>query len=409
MDVRLRSRALLLTIGLLTGGLLLPTTAHADPGDLARSFGKAGHRDLGAGYEADLVRIAKGRVVVAGVAKTGAVKVQMVSARGDRVRGFGKRGVKVLGKGTYNSRVNVTWMPKRQLVIVNAHYNPDGNQYARLWALKPNGALATGFGNDGTVTHGPGFWNDVQARGRKLLVIGQSQVARLQPDGLTFDQSFNGGTSVVDLLDPGLVLQEIHLHRRGFFVSGASREGLEVFRLTGGGRRDTGWGDGTGNSTWAPSAGSATPTGYEGGLMDVRTRSGAIVYLGAVRATYNGTEYLYRVTGALKPNGYLDEDFRNGENLSYRPGGGPVALGSGRVLVPSTVYGDDRYFAAVTRLKDQGEVDGAFGVRGSFRDQRGSAEDMVAVLPPKRGPIIGLVRGYREDSGTYLGLVGIQP
>jgi hypothetical protein len=411
MVIAARLPALLLAAALALGGALLPASAYAGPGDLDRSYGQGGHRDLGALYELAVERVGEGRVATAALTPTGAVRVQLTGAGGDRVRSFGQRGVRVLGRDFEHSRPDLTWMPKRRLILVNAHYRPDGNEHARLWALRPDGSLAKGFGDRGTVTHGPGSWNDVQAQGERLLVVGQNQVARLRPDGLSFDPTFNGGAGAVTLSDPGLVLQEIHLHRRGFFVSGASDQGLEVFRLTGGGRRDTGWGDGTGNSTWAPPPPSGyTTTGYDGGWMDVRTRKGSIVYTGTVQATFPGTAgtYHFRVVGALRPNGYLDEDFRNGQPLDYSVSGSPVGVTRGRVLVPGSVFGEDRTAAAVTRLTSGGRVDRTYGTRGSFRERSGNIYQVLGVLPPYRGTTVAWAIGYSEKRGAFGRLIGIR-
>jgi hypothetical protein len=408
MVIAARLPALLLAAALALGGALLPTSAYAGPGDLDRSYGKGGHRELGALFEPDMERIDRGRLVVAGAREDGGVAVTLLTAQGDPVRGFGRRGTRILGQGVSYSRINLAWSSKRDLVFVNAHRYTGGNEYAQVWALTPTGRLAEAFGNGGTVTHGPGYWNDIAVQYRKLLVLGQTNLARLRGDGLTFDATFNNGAGVIGFAEPGLVLQEIDPARRGFFVSGASRAGLEVYRLRNGGYLDTAWGD-SGNSTWAAQPREPyTATAYEGGLMDVRDKLGSIVYTGMIYADYLGQNYLFQTVGALLPNGYLDtEGFRNGEPRGYSPSGSPEALVRGKVLVPGTVFGDRGRQASITRLTRSGRLDREFGVRGSYRDPRPSAYDTVAVLPPARGTIVGLQR-RQTDSGPRVTLVGLQ-
>jgi hypothetical protein len=408
MVIAARLPALLLAAALALGGALLPASAYAGPGDLDRSYGKGGHRDVGRLWEPEMERIDRGRVVVAGARDAGGVAVTLLTAQGDPVRGFGRRGTRVLGQGESYSRINLAWSSKRDLIFVNAHKYTGGSEYAQLWALTPTGRPAKAFGNDGTVTHGPGFWNDIAVQYRKLLVLGQTNLARLRGDGLTFDATFNNGAGVIGFADPGLVLQQIDPARRGFFVSGASQAGLEVYRLRNGGYLDTAWGD-SGNSTWAAQPREPyTATAYEGGLMDVRDKLGSIVYTGTIYADYLGQNYLFQTVGALLPNGYLDtEGFRNKEPQGYSPNGAPVALARGKVLVPGHVFGEGGRKASITRLTRSGRLDRAFGVRGTYRDG-GSAYDTVAVLPPVRGTIVGLQLRQSEKAGFRVSVVGLQ-
>lgn len=412
MTMASRLPALLLAAALALGGALLPSAVHAEPGDLARGFGQRGHRDLGRLYEPELERIDRGRIAVAGVLPNGAVSVRLVSANGDVVRSFGSRGARVLGKGVRHSRLNVAWSFKRNLIFVNAHFLDEGTEYARLWALNPDGSLARNFGDRGSVTHGPGFWNDIAAQNRKLLVLGQSNVARLRGDGLTFDPTFNGGAGSTAFPAPGLVLQEIEPMLPGFYVTGASQEGLEVYRLFDGGGIDTSWAD-SGNSTWTPQAPAGyTVTGYTGGLADVRDKEQALVYTGTIRATSPdspGTTSRFEVVGALLPTGYLDTDgFGNGIHRGYRAGGAPVSIRRERVLVPGSVATKRGRTASITRLTPYGRPDPGFGVRGSYRDARTSAYDTVAMLPSRRGLIVGVQLHRSKRAGFRTVLVGVR-
>ena len=406
--MQMRTPALLLTAALTLGGLLLPTAAHAGPGDLDRSYGKGGHRELWRAYEPEMERIDRGRVVVAGARSKGGVAVTLLTAQGDPVRGFGRRGTRVVGQGGSYSRINLTWSSTRDLIVVNAHKYVDGTEYAQLWALTPTGRSAKAFGDGGTVTHGPGHWNDIAFQYRKLLVLGDTSMARLRGDGLTFDATFNNGAGSIGFTDPGLVLQQIAPARRGFFVSGASQAGLEVYRLRKGGFLDTAWGD-SGNSTWAAQPREPyTATAYEGGLMAVRDKLGSIVYTGSIYADYLGQNYLFQTVGALLPDGSLDtEGFRNKEPQGSSPNGAPVALARGKVLVPGHVSGKGGRKASITRLTRSGQLDRGFGIRGTYRDGRTSTYATVAVLPPFRGTIVGL-QLRRSDRGFRVSVVGLQ-
>jgi uncharacterized delta-60 repeat protein len=156
----------------------------------------------GAAYSAayDLALARRGKIVVAGAAIRAAQGSSALAVRlranGRPDRGFGRRGAVYL-RATADRDQYTSAEPfpgaqalalSRGRIVMAGHFDDHGLKRLALWALKPGGAVARGFGRGGrqitTVGHDSELAGLARARGGDLLAVGFREQIGRSPNGI---------------------------------------------------------------------------------------------------------------------------------------------------------------------------------------------------------------------------------
>ncbi len=378
---------------------------HLAGGALDASFGDGGAVTIAGFYGTRIATLADGRVLVAGVAESGATQHDFALARyradGTRDASFGQGGLRttdfqqrtdvpqaiaVAADGTIVLAGRAVMPAYGSSGIAIARYDAQGSLLAsraiKLYDDSADMIEALAVGPDGRL-HGIGLWRTFTAAGAIVMRIG----ADLAPDP-TFG---NAGIALLPISTPheaytGTVSADGRILIGGLITIG-SNDRMLLARLLPGGAIDTSFGDGG----WSE---STFPGQSEAYLTQLALTGSRIVAAVRPESLDDFAIAAFTATGALDPGygngGVVRVDFHGGADHALAiaaHGDGLLVAGSATSAGPALVeYG-------FVRLRTDGTLDPAFGSGGraeaGFESPVPSRATAVATLPDGRVVVAG--------------------